>query len=113
LFNLAVITGVIEIIRHIKSKKGGDLPAAELLTLAVKKAHRGAGVATGLFQMLGELMRKQGVVSFKVLVGAGLPDATGFYESRGCKFNSAIFLHAHKNANVYVYDLNEKYTTGS
>lgn len=85
--------------------KGGSLPEAELLVIAIKKEFQGKGVG-GL--MLGAFvleMKRKNVAIFKVVVGEGLKNAITFYEKNNFKFVKHISIHGSSPSRVYCYEI--------
>jgi len=78
---------------------------AELLTVAVKNNFQGKGLASKMFEVFVEEMKRNKVEVFKVLVGAELLPAINFYENSGFKFLKETEVHKGKKSKIYVYNL--------
>ena len=80
---------------------GRDLPAAEVLSIAVDEDARGLGVGKALAAAAIEELRRRGIDRLKVAVGADAP-AIAFYER--CGFTFAL-QRAHHGLPMKVYVL--------
>ncbi len=85
--------------------KEKDMPAPELLTMAVKSNFQGQGIASKIFSEFVSEMKKRNIPSFKVLVGEELKPAISFYEKNGFKFLKNTKVHANNNSRIYIYDI--------
>lgn len=95
----------LETLIYPTRKKVTDLPAAELLIIAVDRAYHGHGVAQGLFQALVQAFRQRGVAQFKVVAGEQLEQARRFYQKQGPGRVETIEVHRGQPSQVYIYDI--------
>lgn len=98
---------IAEILRY--SGRGGDstgqLPAAELLSIAMDPAWRGGERAARLYRRLEGYFRDHGDAAFKITVGAALAPAHRFYRRMGAMPACTIEVHAGEPSTVYVHAL--------
>lgn len=87
--------------------KGGlqDMPAAELLDIAISREYQGSGLAQQLFQTFSELLQTKDIEKFKITTGEDLIRAQKFYEKLGAKQIASIQVHQGQTTFVYVYDI--------
>jgi ribosomal protein S18 acetylase RimI-like enzyme len=71
-----------------------DLPAAELLAIAVAPAARGRGTGRQLVAALTDEFQRRGVGGVRVVVGEGNDAAIGLYEH--CGFTKAARIEVHR-----------------
>jgi ribosomal protein S18 acetylase RimI-like enzyme len=95
---------MIEILRY---SRGGNaqapkLLAAELLSIVVDPAFRGAGHAEYLYRRLADFFVDQGEREFKIMVGAVLGPAHRFYRRMGALPTAEIEVHQGAHSIVYV-----------
>ncbi len=96
LFNISKAKKIIEILSYSKNEEETntiDTPKAELLSIAVKRKHRGAGIAQQLFLKLSERFKESGHGSFKIIVGENLVAARKFYQKMGASEIGSAILH--------------------
>lgn len=97
---------VLEILRY---SRGGsirrDLPAAELLSIAVLPAWRGRQVAERLYLRLVEHFNESGISAFKITVGEGLVPAQRFYRRMGAVLAAEVQVHNGERSHVYLHRL--------
>jgi ribosomal protein S18 acetylase RimI-like enzyme len=99
----SVIRRMIATLRY-PSQTGEELPAAEVLSIAVSQQARGKGVGKALMTAALEEFRRRGISKVKVAVWAGNETANRFYER--CEFAIALQREHHGlPMNVYVIDL--------
>ncbi|HEX5938370.1 MAG TPA: GNAT family N-acetyltransferase, partial [Actinomycetota bacterium] len=79
-----------------------DLPAAELLSIAVDRSVRGRGVGTMLDAAIREGLSDRGVPRCKAVVGADNVAADRFYERRGYAHVADTSVHAGVRSHVWV-----------
>jgi len=101
--NPSVWKKIVETLRY--PLKNGDLPQAELLSIAISKKARGKGVAVRLFDSFKEEMERRRVKQFKVTVGSENLIANRFYKKVGFKLIAQREVHAGEKSNVWVYSL--------
>lgn len=97
---------VLEILRY--SRGGtlrGDLPAAELLSIAVSPAWRGRQVSERLYLRLIEHFNESGISAFKITVGEGLVPAQRFYRRMGAVLAAGVQVHNGERSHVYLHRL--------
>lgn len=101
----SVIRRMIHTLRY-PSQVGDELPAAEVLSIAVSADARGKGVGKALMEAAFEEFRRRGISQVKVAVWAGNETANRFYER--CGYHLAVQREHHGlPMNVYVIDLSE------
>lgn len=96
----SVLRRAIETARHPRAADG--LPEAELLSIAVRRSRRSAGVGTSLVRDTMEELARMGVAECKVIVGADNQDANRFYERLGSHLRGATNVHRGAQSNVWV-----------
>jgi len=79
-----------------------QLPAAELLSIAVDPACQGRGVAADLYAGLKSFFATHGQGAFKIIVGAPLAPAHRFYQRMGAVPVAEIEVHRGAASTVYV-----------
>ena len=77
------------------ARRTTDLPAAELLAVAVDDAARGNGLGRELVDALNAEFARRGTSSSKVVVGAANDTALHLY--RGCGYRDASTVEVHRN----------------
>jgi ribosomal protein S18 acetylase RimI-like enzyme len=85
---------VLETLRYPAGGHERDLPAAELLSIAVAPAARGHGAGRQLVVALTAEFARRGVAAVRVVVGADNEAAIGLYES--CGFTRAARTEVHR-----------------
>ena len=105
----SVIRRMIQTLRY-PAEVGGELPAAEILSIVVSAGARGKGVGRDLLgAAMGEFARR-GIAQVKVAVGAANDPANRFY--RNCGFELAVeTLHHGLPMNIYVAQTNSPSVT--
>ena len=78
---------------------------AELLSIAVDPAHRGAGLAQDLYRQLTEHFRRRQVDAFRIVVGEQLSAAHRFYIKLGARPVGTVQIHAGERSVVYEHEL--------
>lgn len=96
---------IFEILRYGAAHTQGDLPAAELLSLAVAPAWRGKGCSGELYNGLKAALAARGELAFKIVVGATLAPAHQFYRRMGAEPAAEIEVHRGEASTVYVQRL--------
>jgi len=96
----SVLRRAIETARYPGSLEG--LPEAELLSIAVTRSRRSAGVGTALVEGTRRELARMGVAECRVVVGADNRGANGFYERLGCRLQGATSVHRGAASNVWV-----------
>jgi len=81
------------------------LPPAELVSIAVEPAARGAGVASALIRSVLEEFAVRGVGAARVTAGATNRAARRLYERTGFRLHSEMEIHPGEPAAVYVVSL--------
>ncbi len=101
-FNLKTLKKILETLMYPVSE--GDLPEAELLSIAVTEKMRGKGAAKRLFNAFVEEMRRRGIKTFKVTVSENNLRANRFYEKVGFVFHTYIEVHRGERSKVWIYN---------
>ncbi len=105
------VMGMIRLMVHLSrgpKKQPSDLPAAELLSIAVARDARGQGVAERLYHKLERSLVHLRVDAFKIIVGAHLNEsqrAHRFYTRMGARDVGVIEVHAGQPSTVYVAEV--------
>jgi ribosomal protein S18 acetylase RimI-like enzyme len=103
LFSFARLNRLIEIFRYTNSEsERGDLPVAELLSIAVSPACRGKGIAETMYSELMDQFRQTKITQFKIVVGSELAPAHKFYHRMGAQAIREITIHGGARSVVYV-----------
>ena len=87
-----------------------DLPKAEVINFVVLPAHRGRGVATGLFRHLMRWFEAQGETAVKLVTGERQTRAHGFYEKSGAQLRGRTSIHRGGRSRIYVCPVSEAVT---
>lgn len=104
-FRFGIIRRLWETFRY-PSAVGEDLPAAEVLSIAVWPMFRSQGFGQMLLNAAGNELRRRGVQRVKVAVGAANTGANRFYER--CGFRLAVTRQHHgEPMNIYTAELAE------
>jgi len=99
-FRASVIRRIVETLRY-PCQAGEDLPAAEVLSIAVSEKARGSGIGKALMQAAFKEFQRRGVGKVKVAVGGNIVAGNNFY--RRCGFTLAATREHHGlPMNVYV-----------
>ena len=88
---------MFETLRGTAGRRGtiaSDLPAAELLAIAVAPAARGRGTGRQLVTALTSEFQRRGVGAVRVVVGEDNEAAIGLYER--CGFTKAARIEVHR-----------------
>lgn len=97
------IKRIVEILRYGGSDTAASqLPAAELLSIAVDGSFRGQGYASKLYHRLESRFSSLGVTAFKITVGESLLPAHKFYRRMGAVSAAETQVHAGERSTVYV-----------
>lgn len=96
-----VLREIREVLRYSGKQAAAGLPPAEILSIAVDEAARGAGVGRLLLRKAFEQAHLAGLHEIKVLAGARLPGANQFYQRCGLELRTEIIQHG-APLNVYV-----------
>jgi ribosomal protein S18 acetylase RimI-like enzyme len=106
LFRPATLKRMIQTLRY-PSQVGGELPAAEVLSIAVSSDARGKGVGKALMAAALKEFARRSVRQCKVAVGADNTNANEFYKR--CGFKLALTRQHHgRPMNVYVIGTHEQ-----
>ena len=92
---------VLETARYPSSHD--DLPAAELLAVAVDAGSRGRGVGRALVLAANEELGRRGVDDARVVVAASNAPALGLYRSSGFRPSTTIEVHADTRSQVLTW----------
>ncbi len=79
-----------------------DLPAAELLSIAVAGARRSSGVGSDLAAAIGRELAGMGVSECRAVVAVDNVGANRFYEGLGCGLRGVVDVHRGVASNVWV-----------
>lgn len=79
-----------------------ELPAAELLSIAVDPSVRGSGVAERLYRRLQANFAKRGVNEFRIVVGDSLAPAHRYYQKMGAQPVARMEVHAGQGSVIYL-----------
>lgn len=99
--NPRVVVKILETLGYPAKQDGAKLPAAEILSIAVDKSMRGAGIGKMLLEHALQLARRDGQAEIKVLAGASLEGANRFYLKCGFEKRMQIVQHG-QPLNVFV-----------
>lgn len=106
LLNPLRVWRILEILRYSgKSVAVEDLPAYELLSIAVDPSARGQGVSERLYKGLVSHCREHGIPAFKIVVGEALAPAHRFYQRMGAEVAGETEVHRGERSLVYVQRL--------
>lgn len=104
LLNPGRVWRILEILRYSgNSVAVADLPAYELLSIAVDPSARGQGAAERLYMGLVGHCREHGVPAFKIVVGEALAPAHQFYQRMGAEVAGDTEVHRGEKSLVYVH----------
>lgn len=81
----------------------GDLPAAELLAVAVDSGWRGRGIGKALVVAANEELARRGVANARVVCAASNAPALGLYRSSGFRSAATIEVHADTRSEVLTW----------
>lgn len=81
----------------------GDLPAAELLAVAVDSAWQGRGIGKALVLAANEELARRGVANARVVCAASNAAALGLYRSSGFRPSATIEVHADTRSQVLTW----------
>lgn len=99
---------IYEIVRYSRASNHDtqpDMPAFELLSIAVDPVARGTGCADSLYRQLEDYCRLQGFDGFKIVVGDALAPAHRFYQRMGAVSVGRIEVHEGEGSVVYVQEV--------
>ncbi|MEK7658885.1 MAG: GNAT family N-acetyltransferase [Patescibacteria group bacterium] len=99
IFSFTAVKKIIDNIFYPQKIK--NLPAAELLTFAVKKEFQRQGVGSWLLKSFVDEMKIRRVKIFKVLVGKEM-DSVKFYEKTGFQKIEEINLHNKESSIIFI-----------
>lgn len=96
-----VLKEVVDTLRYPAKQHAQQLPAAEILSIAVHAQGRGSGIGNRLLEMATKQATADGEAEIKVLAGAALAGANKFYIK--CGFDKRCEIQQHGHAmNAYV-----------
>jgi ribosomal protein S18 acetylase RimI-like enzyme len=99
-----VLKEVVDTLRYPAKQSAQQLPAAEILSIAVHAKVQGQGVGKQLLQEALSQAKADGETEIKVVAGASLAGANRFY--LGCGFQKRCEIEQHGHAlNVYTKSL--------
>tara|TARA_B110000305_G_scaffold128441_1_gene143709 strand:- start:892 stop:1497 length:606 start_codon:yes stop_codon:yes gene_type:complete len=105
-FNPMNIKRIIELIFFgSKQHTVASNPSAELFSIAVVDKARGTGVASKLYQSLGERFAQEGEKAFCIIVGETLVPAHRFYQKMGAFALSEVSVHKGQSSTLYRQNL--------
>lgn len=97
---------IFEILRYSRKQSvNQELPAAELLSIAVDPAYRGKQRADALYKRLVSHFKQAGVPAFKIIVGEALIPAHKFYRRMGAVPVTEVEVHEGQSSTVYVHSV--------
>lgn len=100
------ILRILEILRYSRGHSlPSNLPAAELLSIAVDASCRGQHVAERLYRRLENHFQSIGISSFRIIVGEALEPAHRFYQRVGANRVADMEVHKGDMSVVYVQQL--------
>lgn len=103
---------ILEILRYSRGHSlPSNLPAAELLSIAVDASCRGQRIAERLYRRLESHFLEQGVPSFRVIVGQALAPAHQFYVRMGAVPVADVEVHQGESSTIYIHRLDGNDTT--
>lgn len=94
---------VVETLRYPAQHRGNDLPAAELLALAVVPEARGRGVGRTLVDAFQEELLRRAVNAARVVTAKDNHPSLALYESCGFRPVSAVEVHEGVEQTVLVW----------
>lgn len=98
----ATARGVFEHLRGARQAEApGSLPTPELISLAVARQFRGAGIGGYLVAALASELDRRAIAEFKVVVGSSLLAANAFYKKMGFELVGKTEIHAGQVSNVF------------
>ncbi|MFM7270473.1 MAG: GNAT family N-acetyltransferase [Actinomycetes bacterium] len=102
---LRALGRVVETLRYPGGDGGTDLPAAEVLAVAVDRDAAGRGVGRLLVEAAVAEFTRRGVAAVKVVAGAGNEPALGLYRATGFVDAATVEVHAGTPSVVLVRSL--------
>lgn len=99
--NPFVLKEILDTCRYPAKQEAQELPAAEILSIAVDQSCRATGTGRRLLEEAIKQAATDGVPEIKVLAGADLAAANRFYLACGFEKRAEIIQHGHP-LNVYV-----------
>lgn len=99
--NPFVLKEILDTCRYPAKQEAEELPAAEILSIAVDLSCRATGTGRKLLEQAMKQAATDGVPEIKVLAGADLLAANRFYIACGFEKRAQIIQHGHP-LNVYV-----------
>ncbi|MEW5956400.1 MAG: GNAT family N-acetyltransferase [Chloroflexota bacterium] len=105
LFSPSTAGKAMETLLYPTKRTRVDLPAAELLIIAVDDDYKGDGLAQALFYELVKAFNDKGITTFKVVAGANLCRAQRFYQKLGPVQSAPIEVHRGQPSIVYIYTI--------
>lgn len=103
IFNPGCVWRILEILSYSgKGTSFDELPAYELLSIAVDQSARGQGVSERLYMGLVDYCRERGIPAFKIVVGQGLAPAHRFYRRMGAEVAGETEVHKGEKSIVYI-----------
>ncbi len=94
---------LVEVLLYPRKKALQNLPAAELLDIAVSREHQGRGIARSLFHRFVSHLQERGLIEFRITTGEVLKGAQRFYERLGACKVGEVEVHKGEKTCVYVY----------
>ena len=88
-----------------RKKPVSGCPEAELFSIAVVDAERGSGLASKLYETLGQRFFQEGEPAFCMVVGETLSPAHRFYQKMGAVSLAEISVHKGQYSTLYRQDL--------
>ncbi len=91
--------------KNKSSEPGGSFPPAELLSISVSPVSQNSGIGSQLVEALDELLIREKINRYKVVVGQELLSANRFYQKNGFVLAGEVTIHGKKISNVYIKEL--------
>ena len=106
MFSFRTVKKIFETIFYPQKTEQAELPAAELLSIAVSETQRGKGVAKQLIRYGLHQCKDNNIDKVKVLVADFNKPANALYQSTGFQFVTTIESHGIVS-NIYVADTDD------
>jgi ribosomal protein S18 acetylase RimI-like enzyme len=99
---------ILDIIEYGNNDLGiNDLPAVELLSIAIAPDYRGTGIAETMYCQLLDYFKQKKISRFKILVGEALIPAHKFYLRMGAQARGVFEVHSGQQSTMYVQEVTQ------
>lgn len=99
-FSVNRLTKIFDHLFYNKKKK--ELPAAELLSVAVIEDFKRKKIGSELFNKAMDYFKKNKIDNFIITTGANNIESNEYFKKNKCKLIKRVSIHRNQNSNIYI-----------